>query len=98
MRAETRGKSGRVVRVGRVERRRRPREKRRVLVRRKVRRETVRGGLLLGLLLGVGVGVVEGARRSDRVPVRSLAKVEVRATMETWVAGEFEWGMEAEGG
>lgn len=29
----------------------------------------------------------DGERRSDRVPVRIRARVEVRATMEMWVAG-----------
>lgn len=90
MRAEIRGKrEGRDWTSG-VARRSWPREKRRVLVRRKDRREMVgeRGGLVLE----------GGARRSLRVPVRSLARVEVRAMMETWVAGEFEDGMEVEGG
>lgn len=39
-----------------------------------------------------------GARRSLNVPVSSLARVDVRATMDTCVAGEFDGGMEAEGG
>lgn len=42
--------------------------------------------------------VVVGARRSERVPVRRRAMVEVRATMETCVAGELEGGMGVEGG
>ena len=33
-----------------------------------------------------------GARRSERVPVTRRAMVEVRATIETWVAGEFDDG------
>lgn len=51
--------------------------------------------------LGAGalVVVVVGASRSERVPVRRRARVEVRATMETWVAGELELGIEGvEGG
>ena len=39
-----------------------------------------------------------GARRSDSVPVARRAKVDVMATMETWVAGEFDGGGPAEGG
>ncbi len=69
-----------------------PREKRRVESRRNVTRETVQ-------VRGLG-GEVVGARRSERVPVRRRARVEVRATMETWVVGEFEVGIgvEVEGG
>lgn len=43
-------------------------------------------------------GEVAGARRSERVPVRSRAMVDVRATMETWVAGELALGTVEEGG
>lgn len=43
-------------------------------------------------------GEVAGARRSERVPVRSRAMVDVRATMETCVAGELELGIWEEGG
>ena len=39
-----------------------------------------------------------GARRSERVPVSRRARVEVRATMETCVAGELELGIGVEGG
>ncbi len=96
MRAETRGKRAGCVWVREEARRSWPREKRRVLVRRKVRRETVMG-FLGGLDEWEGEGEV-GARRSLRVPVRRRAKVERRAMMETWVAGELEGGMAAEGG
>ncbi len=92
MRAETRGKRPGCVWVREEARRSWPREKRRVLVRRKVRRETV-----MGFLGALGEGEV-GARRSLRVPVRRRARVERRAMMETWVAGELEGGMAAEGG
>ena len=76
-----------------VARRSWPREKRRVLIRRKDIREMVKGFLVPGLLLEV-----EGARRSLSVPVRRRARVEVRAMMDTCVAGEFDEGMEVDGG
>lgn len=75
-----------------------PTEKRRVLVRRKDIRETVKGFLLAAWMSEWVVAVVVGARRSLNEPVSSLARVEVRATMDTCVAGEFAGGMEAEGG
>lgn len=68
-------------------------------------REIVVGGFgdLLGLLLLVvvvemEVEVGEGASRSLSVPIRSRTRVEERAMTETCVAGEFDGGMEAEGG
>lgn len=57
-------------------------------------RETVKG---VRVFEGLGWGEV-GARRSLRVPVSSRARVEVKATMDTFVAGELEGGMETEGG
>ena len=76
-----------------------PREKRRAKIRRKDRRETVKGFLVAPVAEeGVVMVVVVGARRSLKVPVSSLASVEVRAKMDTFVAGEFEDGMEAGGG
>lgn len=83
--------------VAGVARRSWPREKRRVLVRRKVRRETVKGLRVDVDGEGLGWGEV-GARRSLRVPVRRRARVEVRATMDTFVAGELEGGMGTVGG
>lgn len=44
------------------------------------------------------VEVGEGASRSLSVPIRSRTRVEERAMTETCVAGEFDGGMEAEGG
>lgn len=98
-------------RVGRdwmapVARRSWPRERRRVHVRRKVRRE--REGPR-GLLKewreevaeeegGWWVGDAVGASRSERVPVRRRARVEVMATMETCVAAELEGGAVRGGG
>lgn len=82
-----------------VARRSWPREKRRVLARRKDMRETVMGLRVLLLERWEGcIGVEVGARRSLSVPVRSRAKVDVRATMDTFVAGELEGGMETVGG
>ena len=80
-----------------VARRSCPREKRRVLVRRNDIRETVKV-FLFAPTSGLVVVVVVGASRSLKVPVSSRASVEVRATMETCVAGEFDGGMEADGG
>lgn len=67
-----------------------PREKRRVEIRRNVTRDTVHARWL--------EGEVVGARRSERVPVSRRAMVEVVATIETCVAGEFELGIGVEGG
>lgn len=78
-----------------------PRERRRAKVRRKDMRETVKGFLVAPVAeegVVMVVVVVVGARRSLKVPVSSLASVEVRAKMDTFVAGEFEGGMEAGGG
>lgn len=81
-----------------VARRSWPREKRRVLDRRRVMRDLARGGFAGLLVVVVVVDVGEGARRSLRAPVRMRAKVEERAMTETWVAGEFDGGMGVEGG
>ena len=75
-----------------------PREERRAKSRRKDRRETVKGFVVAPVAEEGVVVVVVGARRSLKVPVSSLASVEVRAKMDTFVAGEFEDGMEAGGG
>lgn len=87
-----------------------PRERRRVHVRRKVRREREgRVGLLKEWKEEVEeecgcwwwwwwVGGVDGASRSERVPVRRRARVEVMATMETCVAAELEGGADRGGG
>ena len=66
-------------------------EKRREEVRRKVRREIVIREDLCLLLVG--------ARRSESVPVRRRAMVDVTARIDTCVAGEFDFGgPEDEGG
>ena len=63
-------------------------------VSRNVRREILRR--FRGGCWGLGDG--EGARRSESVPVARRASVEVKATTETCVAGEFDGGTPAEGG
>ena len=68
-----------------------PSEKRRVEKRRKTSLDIVQ-------LRSLPFSVV-GARRSESVPVRRRAMVEVRAIIETCVAGELEsGGPEVEGG
>lgn len=68
-----------------------PREKRKVAVRRNIIREAVQRRWFL-------LGEEVGARRSVRVPVARRARVEVRATMETCVAGLFDGGGPGERG
>ena len=67
-----------------------PRDKRRVEARRKA--------ILLRVKVRFVWGAVEGATRSERVPVTRRAMVDVRATMETCVAGEFRDVGPGEGG
>lgn len=68
--------------------------KRRVLARRKATREMV--WRLPGYIPRLGDEA--GARRSEREPVRRRAKVENKATIETFKAGEFEGGAGGEEG
>ena len=60
--------------------------------RRKVKREIVRRRDGWWCVSAVG------ARRSERVPVARRARVDVMATIETFVAGELERGGPGEGG
>ena len=57
-----------------------------------------RKAILLSVQLRLLSRSVEGARKSESVPVTRRAMVDVRATIETCVAGEFKDVGPGEGG